>query len=551
MNRRERRRWWWLAMVLLSAPFFVAACVADPPPSGDVAGGRGASVGSGPEESGRRLALVIGNDAYSSIGELFQAANDARSVTAALESVGFAVETVLDANRSQLTGALATFARTLRSDDVALVYFAGHGVQVDEVNYLLPTDYPRDDSREKLRLDGVRAVDVEEMLQRARVGILILDACRNNPIDQTRSAGGGLAAMEPRGTLIAYAAAAGQRAKEGVDGAPSGLFTSKFIEALQEPGLGVSELFRRVRQEVYAASNGEQFPALYDGLLTDFVFRPSVAVADAGVGTAAAGVEAVEAGTTTATLQMEMAFWDSIRESTNAADFEAYRQRFPRGTFVELAGNRLAELRARPAAGDPSRAAAPAAESPAAVEAALGLNRAARQLVQLGLQREGYSPGVADGAIGPGTRAAIRRWQESRGVSATGYLDAADAEVLRVAGEAQRQAQRQAAPVNVAQLDVARLRSLAEQGDPRAQREFAVRYADGLGVQRDDAEAVRWYRRAAEQGDAFAQNNLGYMYENGLGVQRDDAEAVRWYRRAAEQGDDIAQKNRISSNTCG
>ena len=96
---------------------------------------------------------------------------------------------------------------------------------------------------------------------------------------------------------------------------------------------------------------------------------------------------------------------------------------------------------------------------------------------------------------------------------------------------------------DVAELDVAELRPIAERGDARAQTELGFRYVTSRGVQRDDAEAVRWFRRAAEQGDARGQNNLGFMYENGRGVQRDDAEAVRWFRRAAEQGDARGQNN--------
>ena len=412
--------------------------------------------------------------------------------------MGFAVETVLDATRSQLTAALGTFARTLRSDDVALIYFAGHGVQVDEVNYLIPTDYAGTSS-EELRLDAVSAVDVQEMLLQARVAILMLDACRDNPYQGTRSAGRGLAPMEPRGTLIAYAAEAGQQAMDGVQGAANGLFTSKFVEALQEPGLGVSELFRRVRQEVYAASNGDQFPALYDGLLADFVFREAVNVADVGGEAARPGGDAGGAGTTAATLQMEMAFWDSIRESTNPADFEAYRQRFPRGTFVELAANRLEELRGAPVSAPPSRDAVPAVGSPAAVEAALGMDRAARQLVQLGLQREGYSAGVADGRMGPRTRTAIRRWQEARGVVATGYLNATDAESLRVAGEAQRRVdlQRQAA------IEAARRRQAEveaeERRQPEERRQAEARRAEA------DAVPVGWVRRGAGRAEAEAR----------------------------------------------
>ena len=96
--------------------------------------------------------------------------------------------------------------------------------------------------------------------------------------------------------------------------------------------------------------------------------------------------------------------------------------------------------------------------------------------------------------------------------------------------------------IGVTQVDVAQLRPMAEQGDVRAQNELGDRYYFGRGVARDDAEAVRWYRRAAAQGNALGRVNLGYMYERGRGVQRDQVEAVRLYRLAAEQGDDLARK---------
>ena len=226
--------------------------------------------------TGRRVALVVGNNAYSRQSELYNAVNDARAVASALseESVGFAVTKLEDATRAELTSALSEFARSLREDDVALFYFAGHGVQVDGVNYLMPVDH-EGQTEEAVRLDALSAASVEQMLSSAaRVAMLVFDACRNNPYRGVRG-GTGLAPMEARGTLIAYAAGAGEVAADSAPGASNGLFTSKFVEALREPGLTASDLFRRVRREVVTASNEGQWPAVYDDLLSDFVFRPA------------------------------------------------------------------------------------------------------------------------------------------------------------------------------------------------------------------------------------------------------------------------------------
>ena len=285
---------------------------------------------------GRRLALVVGNDAYRAQSALRNAVNDARAVASALDEVGFAVTRVENANRARLTSALSSFAGSLRGDDVALFYFAGHGVQVDGVNYLMPTDYAGQSSS-ALRFDAVSASDVQEMLGRARVAMLVFDACRNNPYRGVRG-GTGLAPMEARGTLVAYAAGAGEVAADSAPGASNGLFTSKFVEALRAPGLTATDLFRRVRRQVYEASNAEQWPAVYDDLLSDFVFRPALTAGGATVGAAAAP------GSAGASLRRETVFWQSIQGSTDPADFEAYLELFANGTFSRLARNRLASL---------------------------------------------------------------------------------------------------------------------------------------------------------------------------------------------------------------
>ena len=325
MTRSVRGRWWCGAVVL--GAVLVAAA------------------GSAQEASGRRLALVVGNDQYTDQTRLRNAVNDARTVAEALRDVDFEVETVENVTRGRLVESLGSFAGSLRPDDIALFYFAGHGVQVDGVNYLLPTDYAGRTAAD-LRLSALSAMDVEDLLGRARVAMLVLDACRNNPYRGMRG-GNGLARMEPRGTLIAYAAGAGEFAIDAPPGVSNGLFTSKFVEVLREPGLGASELFRRVRREVYTASNEQQRPAVYDDLDYPFVFRAASREA-AVVGENAAAVVGENA---VVLRQQETLFWESIRGSRDPSDFEAYTRAFPNGTFSALARNRLAALRG--GAGDP------------------------------------------------------------------------------------------------------------------------------------------------------------------------------------------------------
>ena len=377
---------------------------------------------SGQGPSGRRLALVVGNDSYTDQSALRNAVNDARTVATALGEVGFAVTRVENANRARLTSALSSFAGSLRGDDVALFYFAGHGVQVDGVNYLMPTDYAGR-TLSALRFDAVSASDIQEMLRPAQVAMLVFDACRNNPYRGVRGEAG-LAPMEARGTLIAYAAGAGEVAADSAPGVSNGLFTSKFVEALRTPGLTATDLFRRVRRDVYEASNAEQWPAVYDDLLSDFMFRPASAagvapsVAALPVGATAAseaalgldraarrriqrglaeagfdpgpadgvfgpatrtairgwqaargmtstgylegvaatalgspsgsGASAGVGGPASTVLQQETVFWQSIAQSTDATDFQAYLEQFPTGVFAQLARNRMNALGGAP-----------------------------------------------------------------------------------------------------------------------------------------------------------------------------------------------------------
>ena len=283
----------------------------------------------------RRLALVIGNSAYQGPAALKNPLNDARALAETLAELDFTVTTVVDVSRDRMASAISTFSQKLTDDDVALFYFAGHGIEVDGRNYLIPTDY-NERTPQALRFAAIAATDVVEEMQAARVAMVVLDACRNNPYLDARGSGTGLAPMQPRGTLIAYATGPGRVAADNPDAA-NGLFTGKLLDALGEPGLTVTEVFRKVRREVYAASAGEQWPSIYDDLLTDFSFseaqestRPTVEE---------------DSTRSAASLQQETVFWLSIERSPEPPDFEAYLRQYPNGTYRQLAMNRLDALR--------------------------------------------------------------------------------------------------------------------------------------------------------------------------------------------------------------
>jgi hypothetical protein len=232
-----------------------------------------------PQPSERRLALVVGNNAYPS-APLRNAVADATAVSAALRGLQFDVTTVTDADLTTLERAVDAFVARLTPADVAMFYFSGHGVQIDGENYLMPVDFKGFDEID-VKHKAYSATRVHEKLEaRARVRILVLDACRDNPFKSSRSAQGGLAEMTARGSLIAFATSPGSTASDNPRGR-NGLFTEKLLEALSEPGLSASDLFRQVRKRVNDASDGRQFPWLWDGLIGDFVFKGGARVAGA------------------------------------------------------------------------------------------------------------------------------------------------------------------------------------------------------------------------------------------------------------------------------
>ena len=232
---------------------------------------------------GSRVALIIGNGAYQNVAQLTNPTNDAKLIAAALKQDGFGVTLANDLDHAGLVKALRAFANEADTADWAVVYFAGHGIEMAGTNYLIPVDAKlltdRDVDFEAVPIGQVlSAIDGAHVLR-----LVILDACRNNPFAATlkrtagegRDIGRGLARIEPaRGTEVVYSAKEGTIAADG-DGADSP-FATALAQHLTEPGIEVDKLFRLVRDDVLDATGNRQEPFVYGSLpgRQDFYFRP-------------------------------------------------------------------------------------------------------------------------------------------------------------------------------------------------------------------------------------------------------------------------------------
>ncbi len=228
-----------------------------------------------PEQvSERRLALVIGNSTYNN-APLANPSNDARAMSTKLRQLGFEVMEKENATREDMVRMSREFGNRLKLGGVGVFYYAGHGVQLNGVNYLLPVDSDIQDETEL----QTRAYDINEMLNKMdsaknRLNIVILDACRNNPLVRaTRSDLHGLATMQQgTGTIVAYATQPGATAADGPVGGNS-LYTQQLLLALSQPGLRVEDVFKQVRMEVYRRSGGAQTPWENSSLIGEFYFN--------------------------------------------------------------------------------------------------------------------------------------------------------------------------------------------------------------------------------------------------------------------------------------
>lgn len=233
-------------------------------------------------QSTRRLALVIGNDAYQAVPKLLNARADARAMAKQLEATGFKVTLQLDLSERAMKDALRTFRTSIEGGDEVVVFFAGHGVQLGAANYLLPVDI-RGDSEEQVKDEAIPLQKILDDLgeRKARFSLAIVDACRDNPFrSQGRAIGGrGLApTAAASGQMVIFSAGTGQQALDRLgdkDENPNGLFTRIFLREMAKPGVSIDRVVRTVRNEVVQLAKGvghDQVPALYDQTLGDFYF---------------------------------------------------------------------------------------------------------------------------------------------------------------------------------------------------------------------------------------------------------------------------------------
>jgi uncharacterized caspase-like protein len=293
-----------------------------------------------------RIALIIGNSNYASTNlKLANPANDAAAMQLALKDAGFQTIVKLNARRLDFYRAVDEFSAKIIRDphSVGLFYYAGHGVQSDGVNYLIPVDAEIESSAD-LEANAFDVGRVLHAMQAAQneMNIVILDACRDNPLRRTRSVARGLARIDaPSGTFIAYAAAPGQTAQDGNNGS-NGVFTGELLKAMAEPNVPLEQMFKRVITGVKAATRGAQTPWSEASIQGDFYFH----------------TQALPEATSGAPdpRQIELEFWASIKNSRSAAEYQAYLYRYPKGEFAQLAANRLKMLQTPVAAPSPAAA---------------------------------------------------------------------------------------------------------------------------------------------------------------------------------------------------
>jgi hypothetical protein len=246
---------------------------------------------AGPAQAEKRVALLLGNNGYENLPRLDRAISDARALGEALKKLGFRVFVGEDQSRRSMSEAFLAFDRTIELGDTALFFFAGHGFEIHGQNYLLPTDVPAaTDGQEELVRDAAFAVEriVDRLQARgARIAILVLDACRNNPFERSGTRAikgtGGLAPITPsEGVFVVFSAGAKQTALDRLsltDPDPNSVFTRNFMREVATPESTLVQIAKRTQiavKQLAATVGHDQTPAYYDQIVGDVVFKPSM-----------------------------------------------------------------------------------------------------------------------------------------------------------------------------------------------------------------------------------------------------------------------------------
>ncbi|RWM25164.1 caspase family protein [Mesorhizobium sp.] len=408
---------------------------------------------------GNRVALVIGNSKYVYAPALPNPAGDARLMAEVLRKAGFNVIEGVDLDYAGMRDRLNKFTEASYEADTALIYYAGHGMQVNGKNYLIPVDA---ELTAPAHLK-TRTIQIDELLGALppdpAVGIVILDACRDNPLARTLAASlpksrsttaPGLAPIDVSGSevgtggvLIAFATDPGSVSYDG-NGANSP-YTTSLARHLAEPGVEIQSALTRVRGEVTAETDGRQRP-WHNASLGREVFIGSQTPPPAPAPPpSATETPAGPASTDARGWEIEQRVWDEASKRNTLAHYEAYLQQFPKGAFADLARLNIDQLKKPPiavgdtpavvantesaasrsttAAGAPAAAANPETDTGTELtESAIGLDRQEKIELQERLLAIGYDLDEADGDFGLKTRRAIGQWQEENKLPPTTFL---------------------------------------------------------------------------------------------------------------------------------
>jgi hypothetical protein len=381
----------------------------------------------------KRVAFVVGNGAYKNVTPLPNPTVDAKAMAGALRNVGFDVVEGSNLTRDKMTEKLLDFGKKAQGADIAVFYYAGHGIAIGGTNYLLPIDADIK-SEMDVKLGAAINIDLtlDQTMSDAKVKLVFLDACRDNPFaakiksnSATRSVNvqTGLAEMKSgEGTLIAFATGPGQTALDGQEGTNSP-FTRALVDNIAQPGVEIQQAMTKVRAQVNEETNKGQLPWGHTNLIGAVYLNGAPAPADSAAATPSAS-SAVAAAPGS---DVELEFWRSIKDSNKPEELNAYVSKYPNGQFKPLALARIAALENGPSTTTRNLTTGidPATfndEASQVTEDQIGLDKGQRRDVQRRLNGLGFDTKVT-GKFDEGTRAVITRWQAARGYPKSGYLN--------------------------------------------------------------------------------------------------------------------------------
>lgn len=504
-------------------------------------------IGAGSARAETRIALVIGNGGYRTIEPLRNPVNDASDVSAALKALGFTVSTGIDLDRAAMQDAIAAFKKAATEADVALFYYSGHGLAVDEQNYIIPVDAVLQ-RKADVKTWGVALSDIVR-LQTKPGGqrLVFLDACRNNPLprDQVEGPAGGLVRVgELAGSMIVFATQPNNVAYDGAG--RNSPFTEALLGHITTVGEDISGVMIKTRNDVIAATGSAQVP-FEDSSLTrriylapgeapsespeTMLFRLAAAQKDANLlkiyldrfpeGPHVKDVRGlldspeVKQGATQpagdASQDVEGLLWDLARSGRIRALVDLYIARYPDGTHAEEARALALTLPSDDTKGEPAGV-------------------VCEKLATHPRDATANTAGVDFDTLSRNAEAAVAACSEAR---------AQNPEVVHYVALLAR------AMIAAGRRDeaIALYREAAERGDARAMVSLGLLMTTGQGVPTDLEGAAALYAKAADRGSADGAINLAVALMGGRGVERDTDKAIALLRKASESGSAIAAYN--------